>query len=99
MKNRKTASRALNNTPDTPANERAFGRPSGGHRGLGAFPQIRKVSLVEVGTHVEFGVVLKGLSCGETTAMEGLWKHVPKDALLLEDRGFHSYVLHAAKSV
>lgn len=79
------------NTPDTPANEQAFGRPSGGNRGMGAFPQIRKVSLVEVGTHVEIGVVFKGLACGETTAMEGLWKHLPKDALLLEDRGFHSY--------
>ena len=79
---------ALKNTPDTPANERAFGRPSGGDRGMGAYPQIRKVSLVEVGTHAEIGVVFKGLSCGETTAMKGLWKHLPKDALLLEDRVF-----------
>ena len=81
----------VDNTPDTPANARAFGRPSGGNRGMGAYPQIRKVSLVEVGTHAEIGVVFKGLSCGETTAMKGLWKHLPKDALLLEDRGFFSY--------
>lgn len=79
------------NTPDTEANEKAFGRPSGGDRGLGAFPQLRKVSLVEVGTHVELAFVLKGIACGEATAVEGLWRHLPADALLLEDRGFFSY--------
>lgn len=79
------------NTPDTEANEKAFGRPSGGDRGMGAFPQVRKVSLVEVGTHVELAFVLKRLACGETTAMEGLWRHIPTDSLLLEDRGFFSY--------
>lgn len=79
------------NTPDTEANDKAFGRPSGGDRGMGAFPQVRKVSLVEVGTHVELGVVIKPLSCGETTAMEGLWRHIPDGSLLLEDRGFFSY--------
>lgn len=78
-------------TPDTAANEKAFGRPSGGDRGPGAFPQLRKVSLVEVGTHVELALVLKRIACGETTAMEGLWRHIPTDSLLLEDRGFFSY--------
>ena len=38
--------------PDTPANAARFGRSSGG-RGEGAFPQVRKVSLVELGTHDE----------------------------------------------
>ena len=79
------------NTPDSEANEKAFGRPSGGDRGMGAFPQVRKVSLVELGTHVELAIVIKRLACGETTAMEGLWRHIPADALLLEDRGFFSY--------
>ena len=32
--------------PDTATNEAALGRPSGGHRGAGAFPQLRKVSLL-----------------------------------------------------
>ncbi len=40
--------------PDTPANDAHFGRSSGG-RGNSAFPQVRKVSLVELGTHVEVG--------------------------------------------
>jgi hypothetical protein len=79
------------NTPDTEANEKAFGRPSGGDRGMGAFPQLRKVSLVEVGTHIELAIVLKRIACGETTAMEGLWRYIPKGSLLLEDRGFFSY--------
>ena len=79
------------NTPDTEANDRAFGRPSGGNRGMGAFPQVRKISLVEVGTHVEFAIAIKRLSCGEMTAMEGLWRHIPPGSLLLEDRGFFSY--------
>ena len=79
------------NTPDSEANDKAFGRPSGGDRGMGAFPQVRKVSLVEVGTHVELAFVLKPIGCGETTAMEGLWRHIPADSLLLEDRGFFSY--------
>jgi hypothetical protein len=81
----------LYNTPDTEANEKAFGRPSGGDRGMGAFPQLRKVSLVEVGTHVELALVLKPIACGETTAMNGLWRHVPAGSLLLEDRGFFGY--------
>src|SRR5437764_14421050 len=46
--------------PDSEANARAFGYPKGG-RGAGAFPQIRKLSLEEVGTHVEYDFVLKGL--------------------------------------
>lgn len=79
------------NLPDTPANERAFGRPSGGARGDGAFPQCRKTSLVELGTHVELDFIVKPIRCGETTAMQALWRSVPPDSLLLWDRGFFSY--------
>ena len=53
------------NLPDRPANEAVFGRPSGGHRGEGAFPQLRKVSLVELGTHVEVAFVAKPITTGE----------------------------------
>ena len=45
--------------PDTPANDAHFGRSSGG-RGDGAFPQVRKVSLVELGTHVEVAMAVGG---------------------------------------
>ena len=76
------------NLPDRPANDTTFGRPSGGDRGEGAFPQLRKVSLVELGTHVEVAFVAKPITTGEQTVLPALLKHVPQDALLLEDRGF-----------
>lgn len=75
--------------PDSEANA-VFGRASGG-RGEGAFPQIRKVSLVELGTHVELALVLGGWHDSEQALVPQLWDHLPSDALLLEDRGFFNY--------
>lgn len=75
--------------PDSEANA-VFGRASGG-RGDGAFPQIRKVSLVELGTHVETAIALGGWHDSEQALVPQLWDHLPPDALLLEDRGFFSY--------
>lgn len=77
--------------PDSPANAAAFHRATGS-RGDGAFPQVRKVSLVELGTHVEFGFAAGGWQHSETELAEALFDQVPADALLLEDRGFFSYV-------
>lgn len=84
------------NVPDSPANAAAFGRSSGGPRGEGAFPQIRKRSLVEVGTHVEIALVAKGIKgphSGEPSLAPGLFRHRRSDMLLLWDRGFFSYSL------
>jgi hypothetical protein len=78
--------------PDSPANAQAFGRPSGG-RGEGAFPQVRKLSLVELGTHAELGFVLKPICRGEQSMVEGLMRHVRAGMLLLCDRNFFSYRL------
>lgn len=77
-------------TPDSDANAAAFHRATGG-RGDGAFPQVRKVSLVELGTHVEFALAIGGWQNSETALAEQLLDQVPADALLLEDRGFFSY--------
>lgn len=79
--------------PDTAANTNAFGRPTAGvKRGDGAFPQIRKVSLVELGTHVELAFVSQGVRSGsEQHAVPTLLDELPPDSLLLEDRGFFSY--------
>ena len=77
-------------TPDTPANAARFERSSGG-RGDGAFPQLRKVSLVELGTHVEVALAIGGWQDSEQTLVERVWDQIPADALLLEDRGFFSY--------
>lgn len=77
--------------PDSDANAAAFARPSAGDRGDGAFPQIRKLSLVELGTHIEVAVVVESSSCGEHTMVEGLLPHLTLEMLLLLDRGFFSY--------
>jgi hypothetical protein len=76
--------------PDSEANAIAFGRSSGG-RGEGAFPQVRKVSLVELGTHVEVAIAIGGWQDDERTLARQLWDSIPPDALLMEDRGFFSY--------
>ena len=76
--------------PDSAANAAAFHRAHGG-RGPGAFPQVRKVSLVELGTHVETALAIGGWQDSETALAEQLFGQVPRDALLLEDRGFFSY--------
>ena len=78
--------------PDSAANDAAFGRPTGG-RGDGAFPQIRKLSLVELGTHAELGLVLKAHRCNERTMVAGLLKLLTTEMLLLLDKGFFSYEL------
>jgi len=75
--------------PDSEANQ-IFGRSSGS-RGAGAFPQIRKTSLVELGTHVELSFVWGGWNQGEQSLARGLWDQIPGDALLLADRGFYGY--------
>ena len=83
----------VNDMPDTPANERAFGRPSGGERGDGAFPQIRKLSLVELGTHVELAFQIKPCRTSEQAMIGPLLRHLTSQMLLLLDRGFFSYSL------
>jgi hypothetical protein len=78
--------------PDSPANANAFGRP-GGCRADGAFPQVRKLSLVELGTHGELAFVLKPSWRGEVNMVAGLLRHLRPGLLLLWDRGFFSYPL------
>ena len=78
--------------PDTPANERAFGRPQSG-RSPGAFPQVRILSLCEVGTHVLWRSLIKPLRRGEITMARGLLSFLEKDMLLLWDRNFLCYDL------
>jgi hypothetical protein len=80
----------VQDTPDTPANATRFERSSGG-RGDGAFPQLRKLSLVELGTHIEVALVIGGWQDSEQKLVERLWDKIPADALLMEDRGFFSY--------
>jgi Insertion element 4 transposase N-terminal/Transposase DDE domain len=76
--------------PDTPANDRAFGRPSTG-RAKGAFPQARVLGLCEAGTHVLWRVLVKRYHCGEITMTPGLLRHLQPGMLLLWDRNFFKY--------
>jgi hypothetical protein len=77
--------------PDSDANAAVFARPSAGPRGAGAFPQIRKLSLVELGTHAELAFVVRSIAHGEQAMVGGLLGHLTPEMLLLEDRGFFSY--------
>jgi Insertion element 4 transposase N-terminal/Transposase DDE domain len=79
--------------PDSDANAATFGRPSAGPRGEGAFPQIRKLSLVELGTHAEVAFVVRPCSSGEQAMVDALLRHLTLKMLLLWDRGFFSYGL------
>jgi Insertion element 4 transposase N-terminal/Transposase DDE domain len=76
--------------PDSQANARLFGRPSSG-RGQGAFPQVRKLSLVELGSHAELAFVLKPCLVSEGAMVAGLRRHLRPNMLLLCDRNFFSY--------
>ena len=53
----------------------------------GAFPQVRKFSLIEWGTPVEVAFQVGGWHESEQSLAPQLWEHLPADSLLLEDRG------------
>lgn len=76
--------------PDTPANERAFGRPGSG-RAPAAFPQARVLALCETGSHVLWRCLIKPGSCGEVTMAHYLLRFLQPNMLLLWDRNFLSY--------
>ena len=76
--------------PDSEANTLAFKRSSGS-RGEGAFPQVRKASLVELGTHVEVAMAIGGWQDDERKLARQLFHLIPPDALLMEDRGFFCF--------
>jgi hypothetical protein len=80
------------NLPDTPANEKRFGRPRNG-RSPGAFPQVQVLALMEAGTHVLWRWVIKGCCAGEACMAARLMKHVEAGMLLLWDRGFAGFNL------
>jgi Transposase DDE domain/Insertion element 4 transposase N-terminal len=78
--------------PDSAANAAAFGRLTGG-RGDGAFPQVRKLSLVEVGTHAELALVVKPVRRQEPAMVPGLLRHLRPGLLVIWDRNFCGYDL------
>jgi hypothetical protein len=81
--------------PDTPENDRAFGRPSttlkDGTRRWGPFPQVKLVWLVEVGTHVVCDLLARPCATSEVPLARRLLRSVGAGMLVLWDRGLHSY--------
>jgi hypothetical protein len=78
---------------DTPANDAAFGRASSGRgEGVGAFPQVRVVGLVECGTHATVKATMGSYATGEQTLAGRLLGELQQGALagvlLLADRLF-----------
>jgi hypothetical protein len=77
---------------DTPANEQAFGRPGTGRgQGVGAFPQLRLVALLETGTHAICAAAMGPLSSGENALADQLLGGLSAGMLCLADRGFYSF--------
>ena len=79
--------------PDTEANRAAFARPESPSGGEAAYPRLRGVGLVEVGTHVLFGVSLDSYEKGEITLAREVVPHLRPGMLCLADRYFPGYAL------
>jgi hypothetical protein len=66
--------------PDTPSNDRVFGRP-GGHRAPGAFPQARVLALCETGSHDLWRWRITPYHTGEITTAHKLLRYLQRDML------------------
>ena len=74
--------------PDTPSNARAFGRPVL-HQGVGAFPLVQAIYLVECGTHAIVDAGFWRCHASERAGCLRLLRSITRGMLLLWDRGFH----------
>ena len=74
----------LFNTPDTPANEAAFGRSSNQY-GSGPYPQVRATLLAECGSHAVVGLELSGYRESEVHGAHRLLSTLGPDTLVLAD--------------
>jgi hypothetical protein len=79
--------------PDTEANRSVFARPESPSGGESAYPRLRGVGLVEVGTHVVFGAALGSYGTGEITLAREVVPHLRRGMLCLADRYFPGYRL------
>lgn len=77
-------------TADTPGNARFFGRHWGGW-GVAAFPQLKAVHLVELGTHAVVDSGIWQVHSGEKTIGKRMLRSLRPGMLVLWDCGFHSF--------
>jgi len=85
----------LDEVPDTPANALHFGRLSSG-RNQSAFPQIRCLYLLEVGTHAIVDAIAARCKASEQALCQSLLRSITAGMLLLCDRNFFSLAWLAA---
>ena len=79
--------------PDTPANERIFGRRRT-PRGRAAFPQAKLITLLEVGVHAVFDMLVRPHQRHELIPGLALVRRsVRRGMLVLWDRGFYSFTM------
>jgi hypothetical protein len=79
--------------PDTPANDRFFGRPEGGKR-KSSWPMARIVALIEAGTRTTVDAFIGAYRTAEKLGAVRLMRSLKKGMLLLWDRGFVGYELY-----
>jgi hypothetical protein len=77
--------------PDTPSNARVFGYPGSRKGTRAAFPKVRLVFLVEVGTHILCDALLSPYRMHERVRVRKLLRSVGQGMLLMWDRGLHSF--------
>ncbi len=75
---------------DEKGNAAAFGRP-GASRGESGYPQIRFVSLAEIGTHVLFGTQMDGYDTSEIALAKKVLPSLKEGMLCLADRNFFGF--------
>lgn len=83
------------NLADTPANARAFGRPTSA-RGHSAWPQLQLIALCECGAHVICDAGVWRYDVSERAGAQRLLRSVQPDMLVMWDQGLHSAALVAA---
>lgn len=78
--------------PDTPGNERFFGRPGAG-RGKAAWPVASVIALIEIGTRLTVDAFVGRYKTSEQSAAVRLMRSLTTGMLLLWDRAFVGYEL------
>lgn len=80
--------------PDTPENERFFGRPGAG-RGKAAWPVAAVIALIEIGTRLTVDAFVGRYKTSEQSAAIRLMRSLQAGMILLWDRAFVGYELYS----